>query len=175
MAATYTISTYQQMGNNKTLLSIFNGTGSGEIIKIYKVWLINHAHVAGTGAYTKILLSKTSAASGGNDITSSVVKHLTSDGSPDALILFTDSSTVTATQTIRQVCYNAGTSATTIAVTYTWSQWESIYCLMRVFEAGYYNANLQPIVVRENEGFAVRQPGATATGFAEIVVEFTIE
>lgn len=175
MASTYTISTYQQMGNNKTLLSLFNGSGSGVIAKIYKIWVMNHAHVAGNSTYTKILLSRTSNATGGTDISGTVVRHLMSSSLPPSQFTVTHSSTLTVASTFRQLVYASGTSATTIGATYTINQFQSIMSLMRIFECGYYNTNLEPIVLREGEGLGIANNTTTTNGFAEIMVEFTLE
>lgn len=174
MAQTYTVSDYQQLGNLKSMMSIFNGSGSGKIIRIYKVWAINHAHVAAAGTVTKIILYKTSNCISGSDISSKVVKHQTTNESIPVKILVKSGATDTTSESIRQVVYISGTSATAIGATYTVNQWESIYALMRIFECGYYNSNLEPIVLRENEGICLKCTGTTTAGFLETVIEFTM-
>lgn len=175
MADTYTISSYQQMGVDKTLLSIFNPVASGKIVKVYRFWHLNHANVSDfASAYYKILFSKISSATGGSDVSGLAVRHLLSSPTISGITILT-SSTIVATATIRQICYASGTSATAIAAVYTINQIQGIAPLARVWECGYYNTILQPIVLREGEGVAVHKLGAGIFGFSETVIEFTIE
>lgn len=175
MAQTYTVSTYQQLGNTKSMLTIWNGSGSGRVIRIYKAWGVNHANVAATGTLAKISLYRISASSSGTDISSKIVKHQTANENLPAQVLIRHSSTDTTSSVIRQIVYVSGTSATAIASTYSIQQWASIYSISRFFEAGYYNSTIEPIVVRENEGVSIKCVGTTTNGFMECVIEFTME
>ena len=175
MAQTYTISTYSQLGSNKTMLAIFNGAGSGRVIRVYKVWTIHNPLLAVTSTLTVLNLERLSNVTGGNSLTSSVDRHDTTSESISSIsqITITDSSTITASSTIRQIVWSANTPAS-IGAQNTIGELQSIYSLMRVFEAGYYNANLEPLVLREGEGIGIRQPGANTNGFIESIIEFTM-
>lgn len=175
MAQTYTISTYQQLGNAKSMLTIWNGVGSGRVIRLYKTWAVNHANVAATGTLAKVSLYKISASSGGTDIKSNVVKHQSANESMPSQVTITHSSTDTTSNVIRQIVYVSGTSATAIAATYTIQQWASIYSLSRIMEVGYYNSTIEPIVIREGQGVSIKCVGTTTNGFMECAMEFTLE
>lgn len=175
MAQTYTISTNQQLGNNKTLLTIFNGSGSGRIIRVYKIWCLHNPFAAATSTLTKIHIIRTTANSSGTDIKSSLVKHQTANENMPSQVAIKHSSTdTTSGDPIRQVTWSVNTPAS-IGIQNTIGEWQSVYSLSRVFEAGYYNSTLEPIVLREDQGIVIKQPGTNTNGFVESIIEFTME
>ena len=70
MAQTYTAAGIGvAFGNNKSMLGIFNGVGSGRVVRVYRVWVLNNQTAAVTGVLTTWTLRKTSAQSAGTAIT----------------------------------------------------------------------------------------------------------
>lgn len=54
---------------NKSLLTVFNGSGSGRVVRVKKVWQLNNQTVAVTGVITTMELRRISASSGGTAAT----------------------------------------------------------------------------------------------------------
>lgn len=177
MAQTYTISTYQQLGNNKTMLAIFNGAGSGRVIRLYKAWMINNPHAAVTSTLTSLKLDRLTNVTGGSDIKSSVDRHDSTSESLTGIsqITITTGSSITslASGNIRQIVWSANTPAS-IGAQNTIGEIQSIYCQMRIWEGGYYNTTLEPLVLREGEGVGIYQPSSNTNGYVECLMEFTV-
>ena len=78
---------------NKQHISIFNGVGSGKIIKIKKMFIVNLALAAITGVAVRFDIKKTTAQSGGTAITAQIVDP--DDPALPAQILIATNATVT--------------------------------------------------------------------------------
>ncbi len=171
MAQTYTVAAIgATFGNNKSMLGVFNGSGSGRIIRVYRVWVLNNQTTAVTGVLTTWTLRKSSAQSAGTSITPT--KHDTSSENAPAQCLFATGGTVTLTGDVEfrrwvwsndEPAASAGTS----------DEFETLIPLNCVWDSTG-DANIEPITLREGQGISVHHSGSSAVGVCDVFVEYTL-
>ena len=177
MAQTYTVTAAGvAFGNNKSMLAVFNGSGSGRILRIKRIWVLNNQTSAVTGVLTTWTLRRITASSGGS--AQSAVRH------------DSDSETVAS---ITQVSLASGATITlatgadgTPFRTWVWSndepaasagtsdELECVVPLNCIFDAATGDADIEPIVLREGEGITVQHAGSTTVGVVDVLCEFTM-
>ncbi len=171
MAASFTVSgTDLAFGNNKSLLTIFNGVSSAVILRIYRILILNNQTVAvANGVVTTLEIRRISASSGGSNLT--VLKHDTNTSDLDANVTATTGSTDTVgTDIIKMFLWSTDEPAATTA---TIDEWQLLPVFNMVWDSGYADTNLEPIVLRAGEGLTIKQPGSNTLGQCDIFVEFT--
>lgn len=169
MAATYTaVSIDTAYANNKSMLTIFNGSGSGVVLRIYRIWTTNSQLTGVTGVVQNLAIRRLIASSGGTTITP--VKHDTNSSNLPAQVLITTNATDTVTDTLR-ICRRdndepavAGTGTNELAM---------LFPLNLIWESGYYDTTIEPLVLREGEGITVRNETSTTVGSLDVFFEFT--
>lgn len=154
---------------NKSMLSIFNGSGSGRIVRVYRAWVLNNQTSAVTGVLTTFRIERTSSQSGGTSITA--VKHDTTNENLPAQVVIATGATITASGTLRTFIWSNDEAA---VGTGTWDEFETLIPLCCVWDAGYGDSNVQPITLREGEGFSITHTGSTTVGNCDIFIEFTL-
>lgn len=165
--------------NDKNLLAINNATGSGKLIKIYRIWVINNGTGAVSGGVTGILLGRMAAVSSGGTATN-FIPH-SSAVTASAATPFTGISAVTGATTI------TGTIATELRRVFkasdeiaasgaTMEEIQMIPQWAAIWDTGYADANVEPLVLRENQGILIRTDSApaNAAGQFSIWVELNI-
>lgn len=171
MAATYTLAGIGvTFGNGKHMLSLFNGVGSGKILRVYRAWMLNNQTSAVTGVLTTMALRRTSAQSGGTAITAT--KHDTTSAAIPAQVLSAAGATVTNTGDVQLrtwVWSNDEPSASSA----TSDELECLIPLNLVWDSTG-STDLEPIVLREGEGVTMHHSGTTAVGVADFFLEFTV-
>lgn len=171
MAQTYTAAGIGvAFGNNKSMLGIFNGSGSGRVVRVYRVWVLNNQTAAVTGVLTTWTLRKTSAQSAGTAITPT--KHDTASETAPAQVLFASGATITATAEVpfRAWVWSNDEPA---ASTGSSDEFETLIPKNCVWDSTG-DANIEPIVLREGQGITVQHSGSSAVGIADIFVEYTL-
>jgi hypothetical protein len=172
VAKTYTAAAIAAaFGNNKSMLAIFNGAGSGRVIRIYRVWCLNNQTAAVTGVLTTFALRRSSAQSAGTTIVPT--KHDTTSETHPAQILVATGGTVTLTSDVAMrtwVWSNDEPSASSG----TSDEFETLVPLNCVWDSTG-DANIEPITLRPTEGIDVRHSGSSAVGVADIFIEYTVE
>lgn len=171
MAQTYTAAAIGvAFGNNKSMLAIFNGSGSGRIIRVYRVWVLNNQTAAVTGVLTTWTLRRSSAQSAGTAITPT--KHDTTSESMPAQVAIATGATVTQTSDVafRAWVWSNDEPAASSA---TSDELECLIPLNCVWDSTG-DSNIEPIVLRETQGLDVRHSGSSAVGIADIFMEFTL-
>ncbi len=153
---------------NKCLASIFNGVGSGAVLRVYRVFIYNNQHIAVTGVLTNIELRKLSASSGGTTIVP--VKHDTASAALAAEIVTGTNQTITPTDVFRRIIWSTDEPSGNAAMTI--DEFQTLHPLCCVWSQGYADTTMDPIVLREGEGFGVINTGASV-GQCDIVIEFT--
>lgn len=154
---------------NKSMLSIFNGSGSGRVVRVYRIWVLNNQTAAVTGVLTTFRIERTSAQSGGTAITP--VKHDTTNETLPSQIVVATGATITAAGTLRTFVWSNDEPA---VGTGTWDEFETMIPLCCVWDSGYGDSNVQPITLREGEGLSVTHTGSTTVGNVDIWMEFTV-
>lgn len=171
MTATYRASAIgTAYAANKSLLTIYNGSGSGQIVRIKRIWHLNNQTTSVTGVLTSLEVRRISASSGGTSITA--VKHDTSSTSVPAQVLITTGATDTLTSDLAYMRYmysNDEPGASSL----TNDETETIPTLACVFDVTG-DTDIEPIVLRENEGLCLRHTGSTAVGITDVIFEFTM-
>jgi hypothetical protein len=171
MAQTYTIgATGVSFALNKCLLGVFNGSGSGRIVRVYRAWILNNGTTAVTGVLTNIELRRTSAGSGGTAITP--LKHDSTSESFPAQINVATNQTVTTTDLFRRIVWS--NDEATANATASLDELETLVPLNCIWDVGYNDANVTPIVLREGQGLALVNIGNTSVGSADIFFEVTL-
>lgn len=171
MAQTYTLAAIgATFGNNKSMLGVFNGSGSGRIVRVYRVWVLNNQTSAVTGVLTTWAIRRTSAQSGGTALTP--VKHDTTSENFPAQVAVATGATVTLTSDapFRTFMWSNDEPAVSSAVS---DELECIVPLMCMWDSTG-DPNLEPIVLREGQGVSIHHTGSTTVGLVDIFVEVTL-
>lgn len=170
MAATFTLAAIgATFANGKHMCSLFNGVGSGRVLRLYRVWILNNQTAAVTGVLTTLGLRRTSAQSGGTVITPT--KHDSASSNLPAQVLAATGATVTNTSAVeyRRFMWSNDEPA---AATGSSDELECFVPLNNIWDSTG-DANVEPITLREGEGVTLHHSGTTAVGLCDIFFEFT--
>jgi hypothetical protein len=171
MAQTYTASVVgATFGNGKSMLGLFNGSGSGRILRVKRIWVLNNQTSSVTGVLTTWELRRSSAQSGGTSQTP--VKHDTSSEAIPAQVLTATGATITETSdaALRRWMWSNDEPA---ASTLTNDETECIIPLNCVWDSTG-DSDIEPIVLREGQGISVKHSGSSTVGVCDIFIEFTM-
>ena len=170
MAATYTIcSPGVTFGSSKSMLAVFNGVGSGVVLRVYRAWQLNNQTVAVTGVLTTMALRRSTAQSGGTTV--APTKHDSTSSARPAQVLIASGATVTDSSDpdfMRWMWSNDEPAASSL----TSDETETIPVLANVYDATG-DSNLEPIVLREGEGVHIKHLGASTVGNADMILVIT--
>lgn len=170
MAQTYTISSFSTtFAANKCMLGIYNGSGSGRIVRVYRVVMLNNQITAVTGAVTNLELRRITAGSGGTTVTP--FKHDSTNETFPAQVIVSTNTIITATDVLTKVIWSTDEPAIN---SLTIDEFETLPAFSTIWDSGYADANTEPIVLREGYGVALVNIGAT-TGIADIFFHVTLE
>jgi len=170
MAETHTLAAIgATFASNKSMAGLFNGSGSGRVLRVYRVWVLNNQTAGVTGVLTTWTLRKTSAQTGGTAIVPT--KHDSNSATLVAQIAAATGGTVTLTS---DVAYRAWvwSNDEPAASTGTSDEFETLIPLNCVWDSTG-DANIEPIVLREGQGISVHHSGSSAVGLADVFIEFT--
>lgn len=171
MSATFTaVFAGVTFGNNKSMAALFNGSGSGVVLRVKRVWMLNNQTSAVSGVLTTFSLRRSTAQSSGTSVTPT--KHDTNSSSLPAQVLCAHGATVTsaAADAFRNWLWSNDEPA---ASTGTSDEYECLIPLNCVWDSATGDADLEPIVLREGYGLDIRHTGSTAVGVADLFIEFT--
>lgn len=168
MAASYTLSALSvAFSASKNMITLYNGSGSGKVLRVYRVWAVNNQFTAVTGVLTNLELRKISACSGGTTLTA--IRHDTNSSALPAQVLQTTNSTVTLGAMYRRVIWSTDEPAVS---TLTLDEFQCFFPLCCIWSMGYADSTTDPITLREGEGLTVVNVGG-ASGQADFFFEFT--
>lgn len=171
MTATYRASAIgTAYAANKSLLTVFNGSGSGQIIRIKRIWHLNNQTSAVTGVLTSLEVRRISASSGGTAITA--VKHDTSSSNIPAQVLISTGATDTLTGDLAYMRYMYSNDEPA-ASSLTNDETECVPILACVFDVTG-DSDIESIVLRSGEGLCLRHTGSSAVGITDVIFEFTM-
>lgn len=163
---------------NKNMLAINNHTGSGQIVRIYRIWMNNISASTVTGGVCLVQMFRyTSVASftGGTSI--SFNKMNSTNSSPNINIFANSGTTTVLTKDsipFRQILRSNDELALS---TGHYEDIQSIIAFSNIWDSGYINSNVEPITLRAGEGLVLYTPssgGGTYAGQTEINVELTV-
>lgn len=173
MAASYTVTAQgialPTTAAAKTLLSVYN-LHATQKLNITRVWVQNMGIAAVTPAYQVLSLGRhtTDQTTGSTSVTP--IKHDTnSAGLSNATTKHSPTTSVTLIDTFRQVSWSGDEFATGVA------KLENLLTLPAfsiIWESGYGDSNIEPIVLNQNEGLALTSAGvASGVGTVDVVFE----
>lgn len=172
MAQTYTAGFLAvAFGNNKSMAALFNGAGSGRIIRVKRIWVLNNQTAGVTGVLTTFALKRSSAQSAGTAVTPT--KHDTASENMPAQVAVAAGATVTQTADVAYRTW-VWSNDEPAASSGTSDEFECLVPLVCVFDAATGDADVEPIVLREGQGLDVRHTGSSTVGVCDIFVEFTL-
>lgn len=170
MAATFTLAAIgAAFANGKHMLSLFNGPGSGRVLRLYRVVILNNQTVGVTGVLTTLGLRRTSAQSGGTAV--AATKHDTASANLAAQILAATGATVTnnADAPFRTIVWSNDEPTASTASS---DEMECMVPLNTIWDSTG-DANIEPITLRPGEGVTLHHTGTSAVGVCDIFFEFT--
>lgn len=179
MASTY-IAHYPEVtwATTKTMAYVLNASGSGKIVRIYRIWMQSYSTTAVTGVYHTVELRRFTAVNG----TPTAVTPLKYDTNSAALpaqitagYAGTYPMTGSVTTGIRQIVFSDEVPAVGTAI--NWVNLQSIVPWSLIWNGGYgdNSVGVEPFTLREGEGLAVDSTAAsgTAAGNIDVYIEFT--
>jgi len=154
---------------NKSMLTLFNGSGSGLVLRVKRIWMLNNQTSAVTGVLTTMEIRRISASSGGT--AGGVVKHDSTSSSLPAQVTCTTGATDTLTSdpALMRFMWSNDEPATG---TLTNDEIECIPAFACVWDCTG-DSDLEPLVLRQGEGVSVRHTGSSTVGIADVIIEFT--
>ena len=170
MAATYRgVIIGTAFAANKSMITLFNGSGSGRILRVKRIWMLNNQTTSITGVLTTLEIRRISASTGGTAGT--VVKHDSqSETLPGQVVVVTGSTdTLTGDPPLMRFMWSNDEPATG---SLTIDEIEIVPAFACIFDVTG-DQDIEPLVLRESEGVCVRHVGSTTVGVADLVIEFT--
>ena len=176
MAATFTaVATGVTFSTStKVMIQLFNASGSGVILRLYRLWVLNAQTAAITGVLPPLELRRlTAISSGGSPTTITCPKHDSNSANLPAQVTVNYGNTsVTSSDVFRLITRSSDEPA---VGTFTMDEIAAFVPFNLLWDGGYASSNVEPIVCRETFGVAVVNTGiASAAGNYDFVAEFTV-
>lgn len=172
MAETWTVITTAKAFVATAHMLLCWNADAAKVVKIRRVWILNCHTASITGVVTTFELRKLSARTSGGTTVTPTTHDSTNTQLPDADIYFEHGGTYTNSDLLRRVIWSNDEVAVSGA---TWDEWETIIPMMCVWDAGYGDSNVQPLTLRQNQGFTVYHAGSTTVSSVDIMMEITVE
>jgi hypothetical protein len=162
------------------MLGIFNGTGSGKIIRLYRAFMLNNQTAAVTGLNVRMKVDRFTTGSGGVELL--VVKHDTQSPSLPSQIVCSTNMSFTTDVTLKRFLWSSDEPLAGDNANIDEFQTLSKFGKVVNFDWSYYNSTIQPYVLRQGYGVGLVCENsfnvstiAAAVGSADIFFEFTVE
>ncbi len=173
MAATYrVIASNVIFGNGKSMIALWNGSGSADVLKVTRIYFLNNqvGVAAGTGVLITLHLTMITAYTGATKLFPVKLKQASSD--LDSNVVASFGATVTeATPVLRRIVWSGDEPAQSELHMDTL---QLIPDLNIVWNSGYGDSNIEPLVLNASEGVHVKcTTNTTATYMGDIIIEFT--
>jgi len=151
----------------KHLISLFNGAGSGKIVKVYRIWRFNNQLVPITGTLFETRIFRTTAQSAGTPIVPAKMDTADPDLPPQIVVATgaTATTTILLSRNISSCDEPAAGSVMTLDEAATLWQQAMVWNII----------TNKPLTLREGEGVTLQQVTATTVGLSDILIEFTVE
>lgn len=151
--------------NSKQHFSLFNGSGSGVVVRVQKLYIKNMVETAVAGGTRRLDVKKITACSSGTDITP--VKLDTANDDLPAQVLVKTTATVTEGAIIFPLIF----SDKEMLLTQN-SMSQQIFSGINWIPEGY---ELQEYTLREGEGLTIKQITNSTAGTVSWIVVFSVE
>jgi hypothetical protein len=152
----------------KDMINVMNGASATRVIRVFRAYQFNNGVTAVTGVLTTMQIRRLTAASAGSAVTP--VKHDTSSPALDVNTTAGTGQTTTGTDIFRRFLWS--NDEPTVSSN-TQDEWELLVPFAEVWNAGYGDTNIEPIVCRAGFGFQVFHSGVTIVGTNDFEIEFT--
>jgi hypothetical protein len=150
------------------MLDVFNATGTAAVVRAYRCYWFNNGTGAVTGVITTAQVRRITAASSGTAVTP--VKHDTNSSALDANTTCGTNRTVTGTDIFRRFLF---VNEEPVVGGTTQANWLTLVPFAEIWNAGYGDTNVEPIVCRAAEGVQLFHSGSSTVGTADLEIEFT--
>ena len=154
--------------SGKDMLDVFNATGTAAVVRAYRCYWFNNGTGAVTGVITTAQVRRITAASSGTAVTP--VKHDTNSSALDANTTCGTNRTVTGTDIFRRFLF---VNEEPVVGGTTQANWLTLVPFAEIWNAGYGDTNVEPIVCRAAEGVQLFHSGSSTVGTADLEIEFT--
>lgn len=151
--------------NSKQHFSLFNGSGSGVVVRVQKLFITNMVETAVAGGARRLDVKKITACSSGTDITP--VKLDSANDDIPAQVLIKTTATVTEGAIIFPLVFPDDEMLLTQN-----SMSQQIYSGVNWIPEGY---ELQEYTLREGEGLTIKQITNSTAGTVSWIVVFSVE
>jgi hypothetical protein len=162
---------------NKKFMTLYNASGSGVVVRIYRVWIQPFSTASVTGGIGTLVFDKFSGVPGGGAAIT-CTKLNTANASVSASVTAlngntTISGTLTSLGELFRLSYSNDEPA---AGAQTIDEFRLVWPLAVVREWGVGDSDVEPLVLREAEGFQIYSLNAGTWGAStiDIVIQFTI-
>lgn len=160
--------------STKVLFSLFNGSGSGRIVRISRIWVLNNQITAVTGILENYYLYKlTGNVSGGTPTILTPIKlDSSNENIPSQIVCATGNTTNGSGDILMRYFFSGDEPA---VGTFSMDELEQLISLNCIWNLGYGNSNIQKLTIREGEGISLYQTAiASSVGTIDIFVEFLL-
>ena len=154
--------------SSKDMLNVFNGTATARVIRVYRGYWFNNGTAAVTGVLTTAQCRRITAASAGTAVTP--VKHDTNSSNLDAATTCGTNQTTTGSDIFRRFLF---VNEEPVVGGTTQANWLTLVPFAEIWNAGYGDTNVEPVVCRATQGLQLFHSGSTAVGSADLEIEFT--
>jgi len=170
MAATYRVIGREiLLGANKSLLALFNGVGSSNVLKVNRIWLLNNQLAAITGILVTLELRLITAHTIGTLVTPA--KSKLASPNLDANVVSSMGATVTETSLFRRIVWSADEPAQTENTMDTLELMPSINI---IWDSGYSGSSVESLILNAGQGVHIKCVTSTvASNLGNIIMEFT--
>jgi hypothetical protein len=169
MVATYkAVAGAVAYASSKDMLNVFNGGTATRITRVYRCYHFNNGIAAVTGVLTTMQIRRITAATGGTTI--SAIKFDSNSSNLEAAHSSGTNQTVTGSDIFRRYLWSNDEPTINTA---TQDEWEVLVPFAEVWNAGYADSNVEPLVCRANQGVEIFHSGSSAVGTADFEIEFT--
>jgi len=161
---------------NKCIIGMYNGVGSGRVIRLKRIWMLNNQTTAVTGVGVVMELQRFTTASGGYAV--SPIKHDSANPVLPAQLVFSTNPTFTKDVTMRRVFWSSDEPVALGVGTMDEVQVNPAYGLLWDSAWSYtVNSPVEPIVLRPGygAGLVVINSTATLAGICDTFMEFSVD
>lgn len=152
----------------KSMLDLFQAGAGARVERAYRMYQFNNGTTAVTGVLTLMRVNRGTSSTGGSTVTP--VKHDTASSALTADVTAGTGRTFGRTDVFRQYLWSNDEPTVSGA---TMDEWELLIPFAEIWNAGYGDSNIEPIVCRPGFGVEIQQSGASAVGSNDFEIEFT--
>lgn len=171
MAATWrALAANVAYANTKSMADLYNATGTARVIRVYRVFIHPTGVTSVTGQIEMLQIRRATAMSIGSGSTVTPVKHDTGSSALDANTTAGTNRTITASDIFRRFMWVVDDP---IYSSQNQVNWQCLIPNTEVWNSGYADSNIEPIVCRSTFGMDVYAPTVLASSGNDFEIEFT--